>query len=308
MNKKYKSLRDMETAHYPKIYLHRSLDIERRHKLRRVFGEAPSCLPSSRLCELLYWACRRIQLWLCFYEDDVEIDVEDLLSNPFNTQPPPLDELIRATGFNKDWIMFMYRNFKQICSNGRMSLQQWRRIFQMIFPKSANTEFADRLFRVTAGSKIQKHITFEELILCLHRISECNCAHSSSTSSQNSSAHSSKIAQFIFLLMEPDDEEQINLDSFEDYAEAVFNLNARSVENNSQHFFSQMSFSSDHNGSTQAVALQFSSNFRSYVLRCFNEMDTDNDGVINAKDVERVLTSACTSPQLFKQTHLLHSS
>lgn len=46
---------------------------------------------------------------------------------------------------------------------------------------------------------------FQELILCLHRISECNCAYSS-TSSQNSSAHSSKIAQFIFLLMEPDDE------------------------------------------------------------------------------------------------------
>lgn len=40
--------------------------------------------------------------------------MEDLLSNPFNTQPPPLDELIRATGFNKDWIMFMYRNFKQV--------------------------------------------------------------------------------------------------------------------------------------------------------------------------------------------------
>ncbi|EFO13809.1 hypothetical protein LOAG_14717, partial [Loa loa] len=79
-----------------------------------LFGDIPSYLPSNRLCELLYWTCRRIQFWFCFYDEDVEIDIEDLLSNPFNTQPPPLNELIRITGFNKDWIMFMYRNFKQV--------------------------------------------------------------------------------------------------------------------------------------------------------------------------------------------------
>nr|CDQ03676.1 BMA-NCS-6, isoform f [Brugia malayi] len=94
---------------------------------------------------------------------NMEMDVEDLLSNPFNTQPPSLNELIHVTGFNKDWIMFMYRNFKQICSNGRMPLQQWRRIFQLIFPKSANSEFADRVFRAIAGGKTSKHITFEEM-------------------------------------------------------------------------------------------------------------------------------------------------
>lgn len=45
---------------------------------------------------------------------DVEIDVEDLLTNPFNTQPPSLDELQRLTGFRRDWLMFVYRNFKQV--------------------------------------------------------------------------------------------------------------------------------------------------------------------------------------------------
>ncbi|KAK6103968.1 hypothetical protein QQG55_14500 [Brugia pahangi] len=140
----------------------------------------------------------------------MEMDVEDLLSNPFNTQPPSLNELIHVTGFNKDWIMFMYRNFKQICSNGRMPLQQWRRIFQLIFPKSANSEFADRVFRAIAGDKTSKHITFEELILCLHRISECYCIYAS-TSSQNSSAHFSRIAQFVFLLMKPNDHVSLSI-------------------------------------------------------------------------------------------------
>jgi hypothetical protein len=50
---------------------------------------------------------------------DVEIDIEDLL-NPFNTQPPSLDDLQKLTGFKRDWIMFLYRNFKQICPTGRM--------------------------------------------------------------------------------------------------------------------------------------------------------------------------------------------
>ncbi|VDO45206.1 unnamed protein product [Onchocerca flexuosa] len=151
-------------------------------KICRISGDVPSCLPSNRLCKLLYWTCRKIQFWLCFYDDgkfdlsfqihpmkktnfpDVEIDIEDLLSNPFNTQPPSLNELIRKTDFNKEWIMFMYRNFKQICSNGRMSLQQWRRIFQFMFPKSANTEFADRVFQAIASDKTRKHITFEVFI------------------------------------------------------------------------------------------------------------------------------------------------
>nr|CDQ03672.1 BMA-NCS-6, isoform d [Brugia malayi] len=138
-----KSSHGMKIECYPETYAQYSSATEKYHKLKRVFGDVPTCVPSNRLY--------------------MEMDVEDLLSNPFNTQPPSLNELIHVTGFNKDWIMFMYRNFKQICSNGRMPLQQWRRIFQLIFPKSANSEFADRVFRAIAGGKTSKHITFEEM-------------------------------------------------------------------------------------------------------------------------------------------------
>uniref|UniRef100_A0A8R1XMA3 EF-hand domain-containing protein n=1 Tax=Onchocerca volvulus TaxID=6282 RepID=A0A8R1XMA3_ONCVO len=286
----------------------------------RTFGDEPSCLPSNRLCKLIYWTCRKIQFWLCFYDDgnvrkktnflDVEIEIEDFLSNPFNTQPPSLSELIRKTDFNKEWIMFMYRNFKQICSNGRMALQQWRRIFQLMFPKSANSEFADRVFQAIAGDKTREHITFEELILFLHRMSECYCTYAS-TSSQISSAHYSRIAKFVFLLMGPNDQEQINSDSFKDYAEAVYSLNIRSEPYNSHELFSQMHISDDNDhddlSSTPSISLQFPPNFSHYTSQCFNNMDIDNDGFITVEDVKRMLKSECDQIRLFKEAHLLHS-
>lgn len=42
-----------------------------------------------------------------------------------------------------------------------MPLHQWRRIFRLIFPNSADAEFADRVFYVIAGDKTKKLITFE---------------------------------------------------------------------------------------------------------------------------------------------------
>ncbi|OZC05074.1 hypothetical protein X798_07956 [Onchocerca flexuosa] len=267
----HKSTNEMKNELYHENNLLQLSAMEKNDKFKRISGDVPSCLPSNRLCKLLYWTCRKIQFWLCFYDDgknsilinistigtkgiinlgerkktnfpDVEIDIEDLLSNPFNTQPPSLNELIRKTDFNKEWIMFMYRNFKQICSNGRMSLQQWRRIFQFMFPKSANTEFADRVFQAIASDKTRKHITFEELILFLHQVSECCCTYAS-TSSQTLPVHYSRIAKFVFLLMGPDDQ----------------------------------------------------------------NMDLDNDGFITVEDVKRMLTSKSDQIRLFKKTHLSHS-
>lgn len=45
---------------------------------------------------------------------DVEVDLDDLLANPFNSQPPSLDALQKLTGFQKSWLAFFYRNFKQV--------------------------------------------------------------------------------------------------------------------------------------------------------------------------------------------------
>uniref|UniRef100_A0AC34QMM7 EF-hand domain-containing protein n=1 Tax=Panagrolaimus sp. JU765 TaxID=591449 RepID=A0AC34QMM7_9BILA len=89
-------------------------DVERQRNLERQFGPQSFKLKfGNSVVRRLYWAFRRFQFWLCFYDDDVEVDLEDLLTNPFNTQPPSLDELQRLTGFRRDWLMFIYRNFKQ---------------------------------------------------------------------------------------------------------------------------------------------------------------------------------------------------
>ncbi|KAK0394467.1 hypothetical protein QR680_000754 [Steinernema hermaphroditum] len=80
----------------------------------RQFGSsAPKVRFGNKFFQSVYWALRGCQYWLCFYDTDIEVDVEDLLANPFNTQPPSLDELQRLTGFKREWIMFLYRNFKQ---------------------------------------------------------------------------------------------------------------------------------------------------------------------------------------------------
>lgn len=51
---------------------------------------------------------------------EVEDELEDASANPFNTQPPGLDQLVQLTGFNRKWIMFMYRNFKQVKQDWNM--------------------------------------------------------------------------------------------------------------------------------------------------------------------------------------------
>lgn len=46
---------------------------------------------------------------------EIEEDVEDL-EDPFSTRPPSLEELVKCTGFEKKWIMFLYRNYKMVSS------------------------------------------------------------------------------------------------------------------------------------------------------------------------------------------------
>ncbi|VDM55860.1 unnamed protein product [Angiostrongylus costaricensis] len=134
---------------------------ERQRNLERHFG--PHCPTNNKFLRSIYWALRGFQYWLCFYDDEVEIEVEDLLSNPFNTQPPSLESLQQRTGFNRTWLMFMYRNFKQKCSNGRMTKAEWRSIFRSLFPYAINYQFADRLYTAITSIRGHLHITFEVL-------------------------------------------------------------------------------------------------------------------------------------------------
>lgn len=66
----------------------------------------------------------RMRLTYCWnwFGSEIEVDIEDLLSNPFNTQPPSLDHLQQLTGFDRRWLMFMYRNFKQVTSKRLLRL------------------------------------------------------------------------------------------------------------------------------------------------------------------------------------------
>ncbi|EFO15792.1 hypothetical protein LOAG_12717, partial [Loa loa] len=106
-----------------------------------------------------------------------------------------------------------------------------------------------------------------ELILCLHEISECYCTYAS-TSSQNSSAHFSRIAQFVFLLMEPDDQIMLKLCTVSNVTFMAYNLDQ---------LFNQMHIYSDHNDrndSNPSMSLQLSPNFKYYVMRYFKHHPT----------------------------------
>lgn len=106
------------------------------------------------------------------------------------------------TGFKRDWIMFLYRNFKQICANGRMSQTQWRQIFRLIYKGATDYGFADRIFFAIAGNRSQKLITFEDLIFCLDDL--VKSFRDKFNKNSKSNILSTTSAQFTFLLMQPD--------------------------------------------------------------------------------------------------------
>lgn len=130
--------------------------------------------------------------------------MEDLLANPFNTQPPSLDQIQQMTNFKRDWIMFLYRNFKQICANGRMSQNQWRQIFCLIYKGATDYGFADRIFFAIAGNRSQKLITFEDLIFCLDNLVKSFQNKFDNKTSKHNNIQSTTSAQFTFTLMQPD--------------------------------------------------------------------------------------------------------
>ncbi|CAD6191841.1 unnamed protein product [Caenorhabditis auriculariae] len=244
------------------------------------FGSRTPC--KNPFFNAIYWAFRRCQYWLCFYDDEVEVDVEDLLSNPFNTQPPSLDQLVQLTSFNRKWLMFMYRNFKQKCANGRMTESQWRILFRALFPNANDTYFVDRLYAAIISNKNHQQITFQDLVLFLWELTE-GC-HSSEPSC------SSAAAQFTFSLMEPDKKGRVDELSFAKYTRSIFALTA-----------------SRHTCDAAVIGLPSSSIYRTksadddfkplspmiarYASQRFKELDSDGDGFITANDIQRVMDS-----------------
>ncbi|CAB3405266.1 unnamed protein product [Caenorhabditis bovis] len=258
---------------------------EKQRTLERHFGARPPT--KNRLLNTIYWALRRCQYWLCFYDDEVEVDVEDLLSNPFNTHPPGLEQLVQLTGFNRKWLMFMYRNFKQRCANGRMTESQWRILFRSLFPHANDSAFVDRMYQAIIRNKPQQQITFEDLIIFLWELTEAG------RQSELANAHinASSRAQFVFALMDVEGKGKIDEETFRNYTRSIFALTA------SHHFCD-----------TSAIGLPAGSIYRSksadddlkplspmiarFAANRFREIDADGDGWISVKDIERELDYA----------------
>jgi Ca2+-binding EF-hand superfamily protein len=276
----------------------------------RQFGSQPLKLKfGNDIFRPLYWAFRRFQFWLCFYQDDVEIDIDDL-TNPFNTQPPSLDDLHKLTGFKRDWIMFLYRNFKQCCSNGRMSQTQWRQIFRLIFKGAADYDFADRIFLAIAGNRSQKLITFEDLILCLYDLVQ-SFRNMQSLDTIENSVPSTTTAEFAFSLMLPDKQGRIDESAFVKYVRSVFDLNSgargmscssdavtfgmMSQHTNSYHGSLQTDKSGSGRRETKAPWIE------SLARHQFKTLDADSKGYITLSDIQSLFDQRCAYESLILQ-------
>ncbi|CAJ0957650.1 unnamed protein product, partial [Mesorhabditis belari] len=265
----------------------RDKNAERKAELKRVFGNAPCSSPFWRR---IYWALRGFQYWLCFYDTEAEIEVDDLNLNPFNTMPPSLDRLHHATAFDKKWLMFLYRNFKQRCPSGRMGASECRAIFRQFFPRAAHYAFADRLFQAITKQTGRPFITFEDLVLCLFDLTD----GSHHLNGDLSTAHST--ANFIANIIGTDEKGRVSLDAWVGYASAIWGLracrsaaaaNAASLglaHGNSVHASKSMSL---HGDSEVAASKRLAPLFERYARERFLEFDTDGDGFVTLDDIER---------------------
>ncbi|KAK0394466.1 hypothetical protein QR680_000754 [Steinernema hermaphroditum] len=254
---------------------------ERQRNLERQFGSsAPKVRFGNKFFQSVYWALRGCQYWLCFYDTDIEVDVEDLLANPFNTQPPSLDELQRLTGFKREWIMFLYRNFKQKCSNGRMSLGQWRQIFRMIFKNASDYEFADRIFMAIVGDRTNKLITFEDLIICLYDLIQSFRGLPDDHTLVNST--STTTASFAFSLMKPNEKGQVDESAFIEYTKCIFELNNPS-DSKTNSFGGVWASVREHPEKRVRKTQDYVEHL---AKRQFLILDRNNDGLITLPDVE----------------------
>ncbi|EYC40803.1 hypothetical protein Y032_0596g440 [Ancylostoma ceylanicum] len=259
---------------------------ERQRNLERQFG--PRAPTSNKILRSLYWALRGCQYWLCFYDDEVEVDVEDLLSNPFNTQPPSLDRLQQLTGFDKKWLMFMYRNFKQRCSNGRMSSCQWRSIFRMLFPHAADCQFADRLYKAISDIRGHTHITFEDLVVCLWELTEgARCSEYHLPSHPDVSIR----AAFVFAMMSPDSKGRVSAAAFHDYVRSIFTLCGSNQDVDASAALG-LPPGSINRRMTVSELRPLAPHIKRFAVDRFHSLDTDHDGFITVLDIEREFTKS----------------
>ncbi|CAJ0573458.1 unnamed protein product, partial [Mesorhabditis spiculigera] len=258
-------------------------------RITNLFG-SPKC--KSPFWTRVYWALRRFQYWLCFYDNEVEIEADDAAGNPFNTQPPSLERLQNATNFDRKWLMYLYRNFKQKCPSGRMGQPECRGIFRQLFPRAAHYAFADRLFSAITHQTGRNFITFEDLVLCLFDLTEASQQFNGDLSTEHSTAN------FIINIIGADERGRVALSSWLEYASAIWGLRASrsaAVENaasiglsqgNSLHHNKSMSL---HGDAEMIASRRLAPLFERYARERFLELDVDNDGFVTIEDIRREL-------------------
>ncbi|KAI6196885.1 hypothetical protein M3Y94_01161000 [Aphelenchoides besseyi] len=262
---------------------------ERQRNLERHYGSRNFRLRfGNGLMSTIYWTYRSLHYWLCFYDNDVEVDVEDLLLNPFNTQPPSLDALEKLTSFRRPFLVFLYRNFKAVCPNGRMVAVQFRQIFRLLFKGAADYDFADRVFLAIAQNRAQKLITFEDLILLLFDLTNTFNQPNSQSFTPSTTA-----AQFAFALMQPNEQQKVDESAFIQYTKSVFDLNASIAGCTSSS--DAATFGLSHTASIHGSQIDKSGRRQTinpwlinFARQQFRQLDGDEDGFITLSDIQNL--------------------
>ena len=62
-------------------------------------------------------------------------------------KPSDLEDLTKQTQFSEREIRLWYKSFNRDCPNGRLSFEDFKKLYQKFFPNGDATEFARHAFR-----------------------------------------------------------------------------------------------------------------------------------------------------------------
>ncbi|KAI3413718.1 hypothetical protein GPALN_011201 [Globodera pallida] len=97
-------------------------------------------------------------------------------------RPPSLARIQEITGhrFSEQWLKYIYNRFKHECPAGRMKFAEFRRLFGTFIPDRLGDSYLERMFcafccqQSSASPPHVDYITFEDLVVSLHRLCDEN--------------------------------------------------------------------------------------------------------------------------------------
>ncbi|CEF62372.1 EF-hand domain and EF-hand domain pair-containing protein [Strongyloides ratti] len=240
------------------------------------FTEPPTIFKNyptlNNFFERLYWSIRTAQYKICYESKDGEFDstIENSLLET-SVRPPNIKELQQKTSylFSEKWIKYMYGRFKNECPNGRMSIEDFKKLFGCYVPTERITDaYLERLFLAFAKTKtdnkdeynIKKTLSFEDLLCALATL------HNFTPQSY---------ASWMMNLINKEDNETITLKEFTEFVKSVYELSGKKVNNNINIIHYQAS-------------------------KMFNELDADGDGLITYENFQNSFNK---SKMVIPQSH-----